>query len=461
MESFLSIRASRRLLVGPVLLLLSGIAASGQHVSNRSASFAGNAGLSSTQAEDDQIQLERHAIQLLDREDLQQELQSLEIKWKGRWPDLLPSTFKQAHSAIKELAFLVALETINGDPRRPHVVQVSMSPHSWFGTDVPGGRWGIDNPDTQYFMVPLEASSSYVITGRRHAPGPVDSNYSFSNLDGWRTLANIAQNDLLIAPDGSYTITLDKSPAGGRPNHIQLKDGGDALIIRNTLGDWSGENVDSLKVKRVSGPPPDPVPSDDALERSIVTRLRGLLDHVIENLQAPVFKVPINVLPQPGKPGDKAGFLVTQRNALGHFRLQPDEALVVTVNPGGAAYSTLPITNVWGVSPDYWDHQSSLNNQQAAVNPDGTITVVVSAWDPGIANWIDTAGLEEGFIMLRWQGLHEEVRGAGEAAVSSALVKQKDLTAALPQGTLLCSPAERAIQLKKRRASFQRRFEKQ
>jgi hypothetical protein len=451
LKLFLYLRASRWLPLWTAILFTSTIAASGQHEAMRPASRH-----SAAPTGEDQIKLERHAIRLLARPDLQQELKSLETKWKERWPDLLPSTLKQANSSIEELAFLVALETIDDDPRRPYVVQISMSPHTWFGTDVPGGRWGIDNPDTQYFLVPLETSSSYIIIGKRHAPGPVDSNFSFSNLDGWRTLANIAHDQLQISPDDTYTITLDSSPANGRSNHIQLTEGGDFLLIRNTLADWSRESADHLEIKRLSGPPPTAEPTEEALEHAFVVRLRTLLDHVIANLQAPVFKVPVNVLPQPGKPGDKAGFLVTQRNALGHFRLQEDEALVVTVNPGGAEYATLPVTNVWGVSPAYWEHQSSLNNQQALKNADGTITLVVSAFDPGIANWIDTAGLEEGFIMLRWQRLHQSTEGP---EVHSVMVKRKDLAAHIPTGIVLFSPHERAEQLRKRKDAFQLRFE--
>jgi hypothetical protein len=79
-----------------------------------------------------------------------------------------------------------------------------------------------------------------------------------------------------------------------------------------------------------------------------------VLDRVINNLQAPVLQQPVNLLPQPGKPGDKAGFLVTQRNALGHFRLGSEEAMVVTIQPGSAAYTTVPVTNIWGVTPENW-----------------------------------------------------------------------------------------------------------
>ena len=447
-----------RFLVLGVLLIFKGTVAYAQGVTGHSVELDAKAGLPLTPFARGQIETERHAMQLLHRRDLQAEVAKLEVAWKQRWPGLLPSTLKQAHGSLEELAFLVALETVDSDPRRPRVVQISMSPHAWFGTNVPGGRWGIDNPDTQYFLVPLEASSSYRIIGKRHAPGPVDSNFSFGSLDRWSTLGNIGQTQLQIASDGSYTITLDQTPSNGRPNHIQLTESGDCLLIRNTLADWNRENIDGLEVERIAGPPPGAVPSDDALERTIVSRLTAVLDRVIENLQAPVFKVPVNALPQPGKPGDKAGFLVTQRNALGHFRLAADQAIVATINPGGAAYSTLPVTNVWGVTPNYWQHQSSLNNRQATPNPDGTITVVVSGWDPGVANWVDTSGLEEGIIMLRWQVLPRDASPADAPGVHAILVRRKDLREVLPKGIVRYSVAERKAQLKRRESGFARRF---
>jgi hypothetical protein len=461
MKLVLLLRQRRDLSVFAVISLLIAPVLCGQVGSiqaNHSVRPVAASGLPLTQFARDQVDTERHAIRLLHRAHLQAELSTLEITWKQRWPSFLPSTLRQAHSALQELAFLVALETVDSDPRRPRVVQISMSPHAWFGIHVPGGRWGIDNPDTQYFLVPLEAGSAYTITGKRDAHGPVDSNFSLGSLDRWSTLRNIGHKQLHIAADGSYVITLDATPAHGRPNHIQLTPGADCLIIRNTLADWGSDTVDRLAVKRIAGPEPGPLPTDDALETIIVTRLHAVLDRVITNLQAPVLQQPVNVLPQPGKPGDKAGFLVTQRNALGHFRLGPDDAMVVTVQPGGAVYSTVPVTNIWGVTPDYWRRQSSLNNRQAIPNPDGTITVVVSGWDPSVANWVDTAGLEEGILMLRWQVLPDKANSAAEPAVRSIVVKRKDLAAALPPAMVTHTRAQREAQLDRRRAGFARRF---
>jgi hypothetical protein len=405
----------------------------------------------------EQSDTERHAVPLLESAGVQTEVAALESKWKQRWPALLPSSLGQAHGSLEELAFLTATETVNSDPRRPRVVQISMPPHDWFGEHVPGGRWGIDNPDTQYFLIPVEADSSYVIRGKRAAHGPADANFSFGSVTRWNTLQNISRDQLHIDSDGSYTITLDATPSNGRFNHIQLAPEGNCVIIRNTLGDWNTDSIDRMAVRRVASPPPDVERTDEVLERELVDRLRSTLDRVIDTLQAPVFSLPVNQIPQPGRIADKAGFLSTQRNALGHFRLTADESLVITLQPGGAGYSTIPVTNVWGVTPEYWRHTSSLNNHQAVANSDGSFTVVVSSWDPGVANWVDTAGLEEGILMLRWQVLPQKP-GLPEPAVHCEMVKRKDPAAALPPTTVMYDREQRESQLKLREAGFARRF---
>lgn len=354
---------------------------------------------------------------------------------------------------------MVALEAVDGDPRRPRVVEISAPPHRWFGTDVPGGRWGIDNPDTLYFTIPVEPDSRYVITGHRRFPGPSDSNFTLQTPDVWGAVGNIAHRDLKVDAEGNYTITVDREPADGRPNHLQVRGGATAVLVRNTLADWARDTVDDITVQRVDGPAPAPAPSDDDLARALIARMPRVIAHSVDDLQPPIFRLPANAIPQPGNPADKPGFLVTQRNTLGHVRLGPDEAIVATYDPGGAGYATFPFDGVWGVSPDYRTHQTSLNTRQAAPNPDGTITVVLSAWDPGVYNWVDTTGLPEGIVMLRWQLLPQSPAPAGGPGVSAKVVTRATLAEALPSGMRRVTPADRAAQLADRAAWWARRFE--
>lgn len=405
-----------------------------------------------------QVEAERHAMRLVDRPEIKTVLDKVEADWRRQSPGLLPETYRQLHASLRELLFMVALQTIDNDPRRPEVIEISSPPHRWFGTSVPGGRWGINNPDTMYFTVPIELGSRYVITGRRHGVGPVDANFTVQTGADWLASDNLAQPDLKLDRDGTYRITVDDQPADGHRNHLRISGASNVVLIRNTLADWSREQPDTLTVVRVSGPAPGASATDAALVQQIVTRLHAVADHSVHGVLSKVGHQPVNVIPQPGSAADKPGFLVTQRNTLGHFRLADDEALVATFNPGGAAYATFPVTNMWGVTPNARDHQNSLNTRQAVPNADGTITVVLSNWDPGVANWVDAAGLREGIIMLRWQLLERTANGANEPSVIAQVVKRDALRAALPASIPRVTPDERRMQLQARAAGFERRF---
>jgi hypothetical protein len=48
---------------------------------------------------------------------------------------------------------------------------------------------------------------------------------------------------------------------------------------------------------------------------------------------------------------------------------------------------------------------ASLNKSQVVPNPDGSVTYALALADPGLANWIDTCGLHQGWMLTRWQGV--------------------------------------------------------
>src|SRR3546814_16368042 len=91
--------------------------------------------------------------------------------------------------------------------------------------------------------------------------------------------------------------------------------------------------------------------------------------------------------------------------AGGRFRLGEREAVILTLDPAGSYYTGFQISDPWTISPDPMHRVVSLNKAQTALNPDGTITFVLSATDPGIANWIETVSLAEtGRASCREQG---------------------------------------------------------
>ena len=157
--------------------------------------------------------------------------------------------------AVDEYALQAALELQLLNPNDPHVLQQVMPPHTWYGETFGGARILYDNPDTIYRMIPVNNASSYVITGRFDGPKPADTTFSvLTGLTG-TTTSVLTGRDLVLNDDGSFTITVDSTPADGRPNHLQLPTGATLITARNTLSDWSTQVPMSLSVERIDGPP--------------------------------------------------------------------------------------------------------------------------------------------------------------------------------------------------------------
>ncbi|CEL11149.1 hypothetical protein ASPCAL14254 [Aspergillus calidoustus] len=364
-------------------------------------------------------------------------------------------------AAIDELAFSAIQKAVNNDPYYPKVYVVDAGPREWFGLDVPGGRYSYDNPDCIYRTIPIDSSLSYIVTGKRFTPGPTDVTFSLiNNPNSQNTVAYLAGEDLVLASDNSYSITINSSSVEGATNHIQSTSEATQLLIRNNLGDWQTETPDEISVILV----------DDASDHDPISKTQIVLD-ATSNLGQSIVTYgvgalglktsinPVNTLSDPSQ-SSSLGTLTSQASSFGHFKLAVDEALVVTVNPGAASYFVVPVTNPWMVTVDPAS-QISLNSVQGEANADGTYTFVVSLQDPDVYNWINTTGLTEGTIMARWQGLptESESSSTSDVAVDTQVVSLSELASVLPSGTRYVTPSERAVQLKQRAAGYARRLQ--
>jgi hypothetical protein len=89
------------------------------------------------------------------------------------------------------------------------------------------------------------------------------------------------------------------------------------------------------------------------------------------------------------------------------FELADDEALVLEVAPPDCEYWNVQVNNHWMESLDYRWHRIALNHHEAAREADGTVRVVIAAVDPGVPNWLETAGHRRGNVCWRWVGATE------------------------------------------------------
>jgi hypothetical protein len=61
-----------------------------------------------------------------------------------------------------------------------------------------------------------------------------------------------------------------------------------------------------------------------------------------------------------------------------------------------------PLDNYWMESLDYRYLPVCVNQHTARYNSDGSVTFVVAALNPGVGNFLDTAGHRSGTMLLRW-----------------------------------------------------------
>ncbi len=88
--------------------------------------------------------------------------------------------------------------------------------------------------------------------------------------------------------------------------------------------------------------------------------------------------------------------------ALGGFELDGDQALVIEGRAPACAFWNVCLWNPFLAGFDYRYERVTLNGAQAQVAADGTYRLVVAATDPGLPNWLSTAGHRSGVVWFRW-----------------------------------------------------------
>jgi hypothetical protein len=376
-----------------------------------------------------------------------------------------PDAQRTLDVASEALAFSAALSAANYDTVRPNIMWGTNAGHRWMGHRVPSSGYGLDSPDNVYRSATFDGSGRYVVRGTIHEAGPTQQTFVvYRGLPGvTRTMvagrmdeiAGIKSEDIVRDARGNYTLTIDADPANGRVNHLQVPAdlSGMHLTIRDSLGDWARDLPVELTIERLDTPAgPGPDRSFAAMTDRAVSTLQGSAPFWVNWYETYVHTKPLNAIPEPWRRGQGWGF--TQQ---GRFAFAPDEVWLITFDPLGARFFDMQISDPWTKAVEYVSRNGSLNGGQVHRNADGTITMVASPRDPGVYNWLDTAGLNSGTFQARWQALPPGATNTG-AVREARVIKLADLRANLPAGTRFVTPAERAQQLKQRKAAYARRL---
>ncbi|MDT5258690.1 MAG: hypothetical protein QOD10_3770 [Mycobacterium sp.] len=307
--------------------------------------------------------------------------------------------------------------------------------------------WGMECPDCIYTRAVLRGNHSYRLFGNRGTARYV----GLQTMNGIVATSNELVDELELDADGNFEVTLSADERAG--NWMRIEGDHPTLTVRHFFYDWDTEVASSLRIERLDNEADTKsvvLEPDLAVARQLVALGDFVPDNLAFFLQFGAAAPPNGFLP----PIDRTdmGAAAENRPVIGRWELQHDEALIVEVEPPEGVYWSFSIGNPWWETIHYGRHQSSLNAHQAAADSDGLVRVVLCARDPGVANWLDTAGYSNGPIILRC------VRTKTAPTPTTRLVPFDDICAELPSDTTMVTAHERTSILAARRRAVRERF---
>lgn len=347
---------------------------------------------------------EKLALRLIERADVRAAREAARRDMRGDPAAALPDGALALDRALDQWVLALAMREANGDPAAPQVAwNVSNPPRHWFGHSYGGAAVAVDNPDNFNREIPIDGSGHYAIDIRFSADPPqfsvVIEMEPEHHAGLGRNIGALTLQQLLPHCDGDAHVTVTVGPEAGGPLHLKTEPGRIQIYTRDSQADWNQRPAE-VSVRRLDPPAGWRPRGEEEIATAIVADMpawvrfwRGFKDNFLG------FPEPNRLIGPNGRDGNW-GYL-----AGGRFAVGDDEAVLVTLDPVGSYYTGFQITDPWTIAPDPMHRLASLNRSQVTPNADGTVTYAIALVDPGAANWIDTCGLHEGWMLTRWQGV--------------------------------------------------------
>jgi hypothetical protein len=305
--------------------------------------------------------------------------------------------------------------------------------------------WGGPNADNVYRYAHIDDQGTYRLRGQMKSCEEFLMAFRVGNLHQKEsgTLGEATATLLGITSGSEVDLLLSPSGEGG----LAIPPGTRMLSIREYYFDWRPLEGATLVLERIDGSPsPNGIvealgAAAEQLDRSLTfwaDYMREARGRGEDNSFIPPRKEPRG--------------LQTMLYSFCFWSLRPDQALIVTFPKPQARMWSLQLYQLgWFEALDF-GRQTSLNQAQMVVGDDGTVTAVLSAQDPGVANWLDTEGREEGLLTFRGAWLTAAAPQASTQLVAFAEVGNFVGDA----GSV--DPTARAAQVEARREHLRWRF---
>ena len=269
-------------------------------------------------------------------------------------------------------------------------------------------KLGADNPDNFYQSAALDGNHEYKIIGRRNTIAYLSFGTQSGNYGQGRGLpptGHIESSQIETDEDGCFELLVSRKPQTG--NWLPMTSETGTLVVRQTFLDRAAETPADLRIERINCPEDERRPSawtarklDEGLKNAgALTAGAPLLfakwarDFKKHSNQLPMFDPQVS-LAAGGDPN------ITYYHS--HWEIAQDEALVIEVMPPECEHWNFQLNNYWMESLDYRYHQIHTNKHLAQLEDDDSVRLVVAHENPGLPNWLETAGHTSGTMCFRW-----------------------------------------------------------
>lgn len=269
----------------------------------------------------------------------------------------------------------------------------------------PTAKMGADNPDNNYRTAVVRGDCTYRIRGTRGSAPYLSFGTKanrFSTDGSMVSTGELGSEQLVTDSVGRFEIIVSATPQ--RENGLLMDPDSSILVVRETFSDRSREQPAAMTIERVGGPAyPQPL-SAARIDSSL--RAAGGFVKATAAMFAD-WALSFRALPNSLANVDQAVFQKAGGDpnifyCHGYWKLQPDEALRIRVKPPQCVAWNFQLDNYWMESLDYRYLPVNINKGNVVAAADGTVTIVIAARDPGLPNFVHTAGHTEGTMALRW-----------------------------------------------------------
>ena len=264
-------------------------------------------------------------------------------------------------------------------------------------------------PDGEYLLAMIDGHQRYRVRGRRGTSAYL----GFQVLAGVgltprRMAAYISDRDLALADDGSFALVLAaEEPTAeelGSDPWIPIPEDSSAILVREYIADRATETLAELAIEPLDPPALPKPPTDEVLAE----QLTGMgwtiakLTTLHRTIRPELLERPNQLVTAEAAELGAADTTPDNLYMIGTFRLEPDQALVIDLEPPETRYWSVTVENIWHECIDPRRRRSSITNAGAATDGKGAARIVIAASDPGVDNWLDTGGRHRGFVTVRW-----------------------------------------------------------